>query len=212
MTHYETLGVPTNATPEDIKAGYRRAARKAHPDKGGSDEKMAKVNKAYEVLGNAEARVHYDQFGEDPGAPQDGATEMLIELFSLAINACDGDVVKFVNGRLKDATDEIRQRREACDRKIKSLTKKAGRVKTKGSAVNLFQMLLESRINEQKSLLVAIGRTAETVQQAIALMDHYESGYVEPAPDLRAGSTGREIEMLMRQQRDAFFRETGAKP
>lgn len=180
MTHYETLGVQPDATPEEIKAAYRRSAAKAHPDKGGSNEKMAAVNKAYQVLASAESRAQYDQTGEDPGAPQDAATDMLMELFDLAISSCDGDVVKFVHSRLKDATDELKTKREDCERCIKRLEKKAGRVKVKGSATNLFQMLLDKKISEQKARLSAITRTAENVQAARGLMDHYESGYVEP--------------------------------
>ena len=41
---------------------------KAHPDKGGSEAKMAAVNEAYEVLNNAELRARYDN-GDDPNDP-----------------------------------------------------------------------------------------------------------------------------------------------
>jgi curved DNA-binding protein CbpA len=208
VSHYDTLGVPTNATPDEIKSGYRKAAAKAHPDKGGSNEKMAEVNRAYQVLSNQEARVHYDQFGEDPGAPKDAATDMLMVLFDLAINACDGDVVKFVLGRLKDAVEELEQKREMCQRTIKKLQKKAGRVKTKGTAPNLFQMLLDKKISDQQSLLSNIARTAADVNAARALMDHYESGYVEPIkPDPRAS----DMEMLVNLM-DLSRRAQGRKP
>lgn len=180
MSHYETLGVQPDATTEEIKAAYRRSAAKAHPDKGGSNEKMAAVNKAYQVLSSAESRAQYDQTGEDPGAPQDAAAEMLMELFDLAISQCDGDVVKFVHSRLKDATDELKIKREDCERGIKKLEKKAGRVKVKGSGTNLFQMLLDKKISDQKARLAAITRTTDHVKAARSLMDHYESGYVEP--------------------------------
>ncbi|MCX5924091.1 MAG: ankyrin repeat domain-containing protein [Candidatus Dependentiae bacterium] len=44
------LGVSENASPEDIKSAYRKAALKAHPDAGGSDVAMKKVNEAKDVL------------------------------------------------------------------------------------------------------------------------------------------------------------------
>lgn len=47
---FETLGIAQNANEEEIKKAYRRASSKAHPDKGGSNEQMAKVNEAYEIL------------------------------------------------------------------------------------------------------------------------------------------------------------------
>lgn len=44
---------------------------KAHPDKGGSEDKMAAVNEAYEVLSNEELRARYDA-GDDPNDPMSG--------------------------------------------------------------------------------------------------------------------------------------------
>jgi curved DNA-binding protein CbpA len=181
VTHYDTLGVGKEATQEEIKAGYRRSAAKAHPDKGGSDEAMSQVNKAYQVLSNAQSREHYDATGQDEPAAVDGASEMLIELFDQAISACDGNVVKFVLGRLKDAADELQTKRNEYERQIAKLTKKVGRVKVKGDAPNYFEILLAKKIEDQKSRLSVIHRTADNVKQARKLMDSYESGYVEPA-------------------------------
>lgn len=49
----------------------RRAALEAHPDKGGSEAKMAVVNEAYEVLSNPELRQRFDN-GDDPNDPMQG--------------------------------------------------------------------------------------------------------------------------------------------
>jgi len=49
----------------------RRAALGAHPDKGGSEAKMAVVNEAYEVLSDPELRQRFDN-GDDPNDPMQG--------------------------------------------------------------------------------------------------------------------------------------------
>ncbi|ORY91754.1 hypothetical protein BCR35DRAFT_299071 [Leucosporidium creatinivorum] len=67
--YYKVLGVSRDADAKTIKRAYRKGTLKAHPDKeGGSEEKMAALNEAYEVLSNPELRERFDN-GEDPNDP-----------------------------------------------------------------------------------------------------------------------------------------------
>ena len=62
--YYEVLGVAKDASADEIKKAFRKAAVKHHPDKDGGDEtKFKEVNEAYEVLKDAQKRQRYDQFG-----------------------------------------------------------------------------------------------------------------------------------------------------
>jgi len=64
--YYKILGVPRNATQEEIQRAYRKLARKYHPDVNKSpeaEEKFKEINEAYEVLRDPEKRKKYDQLG-----------------------------------------------------------------------------------------------------------------------------------------------------
>jgi molecular chaperone DnaJ len=79
--YYDVLGVPRNASTEEIKKAFRRLAMQYHPDrnnKPGAEQRFKEVNEAYEVLSDPERRISYDRFGHDglrgfdPGRPFDG--------------------------------------------------------------------------------------------------------------------------------------------
>ncbi|MCX7893541.1 MAG: DnaJ domain-containing protein [Burkholderiales bacterium] len=64
--YYETLGVPRDASAEDIKKAYRKLARKYHPDvskEKDAEEKFKAVQVAYDTLKDPEKRAAYDQLG-----------------------------------------------------------------------------------------------------------------------------------------------------
>lgn len=67
--YYKILGVAKNAEQKDVQKAYRKLARQYHPDinpnNKEAEEKFKEINEAYEVLGDAEKRSKYDQFGQD---------------------------------------------------------------------------------------------------------------------------------------------------
>jgi molecular chaperone DnaJ len=77
--YYRILGIPKNASEEDIKKAYRKLARKYHPDLNPgnkeSETRFKELTEAHEALANPEKRRNYDQFGDPngPAAPMGGA-------------------------------------------------------------------------------------------------------------------------------------------
>lgn len=63
--YYKILDIPRNSSQEDIKKRYRELAKKLHPDKSKekrTEEAMAEINQAYEILSNQERKEKYDKY------------------------------------------------------------------------------------------------------------------------------------------------------
>src|SRR6202050_4693832 len=71
--YYDLLGVPRKAAVKEIRAEYRKAARKYHPDLNPGDksaeEKFKQIQEAYEILSDSKKRQMYDQFGFNAPGP-----------------------------------------------------------------------------------------------------------------------------------------------
>lgn len=72
--YYEVLGIPRDASQEEIKKAFRRLAFQYHPDHNGdynAEEKFKEINEAYEVLSHPEKRAGYDRYGRYGAANTD---------------------------------------------------------------------------------------------------------------------------------------------
>ena len=76
--YYSILGVDKNASQDEIKKAYRKAALKYHPDKNNGDPeseaKFKEAAEAYDVLGDESKRSNYDRFGSAEGNPFGGGS------------------------------------------------------------------------------------------------------------------------------------------
>src|SRR5215469_2622369 len=69
IDYYKILDVSKTASQDEIRAAYRKLARKHHPDLNPDDKeahkKFQQINEANEVLSDPEKRKKYDQYGKD---------------------------------------------------------------------------------------------------------------------------------------------------
>jgi curved DNA-binding protein len=107
--YYEALGVPRDASSEDIRRAYRELARKHHPDvnkEPGAEDRFKEVSEAYEVLRDPEKRARYDRLGANWKAGQDvsGAS-------GFGENGFEDVSVDFGGGDFSDFFDRLFSRR-----------------------------------------------------------------------------------------------------
>lgn len=189
MTHYETLGVERSASAEEIKAAYRRRSSAAHPDKGGSDDEMQAVNRAYETLSDPERRKAYDESGSDSlRAPiEQEARDALLQLFKAAIDHEADNPVRDAGAMLAEHARRI------SDNHVKAMALRvrlAGRrdkVRVK-SGENLVQMLIDQQVRQLAQQISSMERALEINRIARDMMTAYEADEA-PAPQQSGGWT-----------------------
>ncbi len=106
--YYDILGVPKNASDDDIKKAYRKLAMKHHPDRNQGDtstkaeDKFKEGKEAYEMLSDPQKRAAYDQFGHagvDPNRGGMGGGAEGFGGFAEAFGDIFGDVFGGAGGR-----------------------------------------------------------------------------------------------------------------
>ena len=179
MTHYDTLGVSKDSDSQTIKQAFRKKARKAHPDKGGKTEDMAKLNQAYSVLSDESRKQEYDRTGSDtPQATADGeATGVIMQIFSKALETGQPAPLRFTFNTIDHSMQGIDGQLAQARSKLAQLKKHRGVVKS-DSDVNLFQSLVDQQIEQVNQSLGNLGKQKNTFARAKELL----AGYSEDAP------------------------------
>jgi molecular chaperone DnaJ len=82
--YYGILGVPRDATEDQIRSAYRKLARQYHPDVNPSEDggtRFREVTEAYEILSDPQRRQRYDMFGSTDGAAGFGIDDLFNTFF-----------------------------------------------------------------------------------------------------------------------------------
>jgi curved DNA-binding protein CbpA len=202
MNHYDTLGIADRkCTAADIKHAFRRAAKKAHPDReGGSTERMAAVNRAYSVLGDAKARADYDATGAEPGAPgktlRDRGREALMSNFDRILDSgiSDGKIMKALRDGFDTALLGLRTGRPALQKKRDVAKKRVARLRAK-EGENFLGVVLSGRLSRAEAELALNQENIETVEEALRQLDNYEFA-ADPEQEAAGSDPRRASHML----------------
>lgn len=158
MKLYDDLGIKPDATEDEIKAAYRKAASKHHPDKGGDKEKFQVVQRAYEVLTDPVRRGRYDKdgtFSQDGNDPKLRALGEMANLVTQLVDAM-GENTAFVDVRaelvkmVEANQEEFRTKLKGLDRRIKFRTAAAKRFRLRKGKTgdNLMARILEGNLDK----------------------------------------------------------------
>jgi curved DNA-binding protein CbpA len=181
MTHYRTLGVEENATPEEIKAAFRRAAARAHPDRhGGDDKAMAAINVAYAVLSDPAKRKRYDAAGMVDGPTREEMAEkMLDQLFERAVDTAD-DVLAFALNKFQVFREDVAEKKRNNAARLDRLRKQVGKVKRKQGR-NMVEAIIQRKIAAIELDLLHIAEAEAVHAIAAEMLESYE-GPPPPRP------------------------------
>lgn len=176
-SHYDTIGVPPDASAGDIKKAYRKRASKAHPDRGGDGEKMAAVNKAYEVLIDPRRREAYDKLGEDDPiqATQSEAERMVCSIFAAALEKDVPSVLVAARDMLRMHRGQAISAKSAAEQKRKSMAKRRAKLRTKDGVRNLVHMLIDDALTRLNAEIANCEEQLALNAMAAAIVDGYES-------------------------------------
>lgn len=173
---YQTLNIPRDASAADVRKAYRRKSSKAHPDKGGSDQAMAEINRAYEVLGDPQRRLQYDQTGETAPRPsiEVEARAALLEIFSKLLAHDDINITEQARAVLANTKALAESQRAELRQRRKVLEKRRSKVKTK-SGENLVHQLIDQQLVGINRALAQIEHNGLVFVQVMELLASYES-------------------------------------
>lgn len=184
MSFYDELGVPADASAEDIQVAYRRAAKQHHPDAGGDAERFARLGRAVAVLRDPERRAEYDRTGREDfteAHPDQGARAHLMAAFSALL-------AQFVEGRI-DARQDLmamtrrellkgarEQRAEAA--KVRTFLKRAEdaleRLRRKGDGPDVLRGMIEERNAAAAKVLAQMEQAGTDLERAARLADDWD--------------------------------------
>ena len=184
---YETLGLPRDASPEDVKKAYRERAMDAHPDHaGGSKESFALVALAKDVLSDEKRRAKFDQTGDVDEANPDNTHVQAFHLVMGVINSIiDGDhqgvdplstnLVDIAATYIGQQITEFERKKKETERKLARNERALKKFRRKsGKGPNLIANAMTMRSNAFRQFISEIESEIARHKRAIEIVREYE--------------------------------------
>lgn len=194
---YEILGCDPSATDAEIKAAYREAAQKAHPDrKGGSAEQMSLVNQAYQLLCDPQKRAAFDagHSTELPFSLGRRAKDFVLGLCAVVIRSApvSANMVHLLINGITNQQKSLKESRLKTMSEIEGLRARLRRLK--GPPENFIEDLIKQEIEKGEKLLPVYDLDEMVMVKALEILQdfRYEDEADRP-PSLLLTPYGRSL-------------------
>jgi curved DNA-binding protein CbpA len=194
--HYDVLGVPSDADEATIRKAYRRVAKKAHPDAGGTSEDFEKVSRALRVLTDQRSRDQYDRTGDDTDREPDNDFAQALSVVRQSLDAVlmkvpdptRIDLVAEMKKVLTGKRAQIQHDIAGGMTDIKRIRKIAAKFKAKKKAPNYIGPMLASDAERIEGGVKNAEEALALVGRAILIIDDHEFDFEKWQPPAHAFS------------------------
>lgn len=187
--HYEILGVDKNAAADELKRAFRKKASKAHPDRGGNADTMARLNYAMAVLEDPARRAAYDERGVDNQGMTllQEAAEMPKKVINGALEAPDGKFLQEANRMLEQGRRDGEADIQSMEARRVKLLRRRESVRHTGHGSNLAHVLIDQHLAELDKRRARADHAVDVMVAGRALLAAYECDEMAVEPVLQTG-------------------------
>lgn len=187
LNPYQELNLPKSASTADVKAAYRRRAKRAHPDGGGTSEKFNRLSRAMLILSDPARRAKYDSTGDIDEATPDNAVavalSIIVGFISQVINQhvsgsapdpCGLDLVATARAHFKKQRQEFMNQKLPIQRAARKMEQVEKRFRKRRNANPLLLIALQNQRLGTQEPLRALDQKIQQLDDALALLDGYD--------------------------------------
>ena len=186
---YDLLGVAPDASTVAIHRAYRRAAKAAHPDAGGSPEAFARLKLAHDVLTDPAKRARYDQDGTIAESVPDTRDAQAWNLITAMLDQAEEynliDSVRMMLVQRERQSRQTQQQAFAMAAKWKRLEKKFSR---KSDGENMLAAITRGKVEQANDLAKRCAADIEQCKRCVELLSDYTfemaAGLGQTPPDM----------------------------
>lgn len=182
---YETLKVRKTASKKAIKTAFRKRAKQAHPDCGGSREEFELLQLAYHVLSDDDRRARYDVTGETDERRQDNVLQETLQTLAACLSAilqnvlshgkdpAQEDLLVTMREQFGMAKGDLNRRCEDTKRKRDKLARALGRFSTEDGQ-NYLEDIVRGSVAPLDHQITSIGQEIEKIDRALTMLKKFK--------------------------------------